>query len=144
MNSALAAARKVYVDSNVIIYYVEGEEPIQRLAQRFFEHAVEQGVELVTSELAVGECLYGAHKRERLGSIERFGTLFDRARLLHLVPATLGTLKEAARFGPAHGMKLLDAIHAATAIAEGCDVFVTNDRGIRSAEGLLVVQLSEV
>lgn len=144
MNSALAAARKVYVDSNVIIYYVDGDEPTQRLAERFFEFAAERGLELVTSDVTAGECLFGAYKRSRPGSIERFEGLFEKEGPFRLVPATLGTLKEAARFGPPHGMKLLDAVHTVSAIEAGCDVFVTNDQGIRSAGAIRVVQLADV
>ncbi len=143
MNSIIAAARKIYVDSNVIIYFIDGDETSQRLAARLFEYAEKRDIELVTSEIAVAECLYGAHKLGRGNSVARFGSLFEDMGLFRLVPVEFDILKEAARFGAAHGMKLIDAIHAATAIEDGCDVLVTNDRGIKSTEALRVVQLPD-
>lgn len=144
MNSAIVAARKIYVDSNIIIYFIDGDETSQRLAGRLFEYAEERGVELVTSEIAVGECLYGAHKLGRSDSVARFESLFEDMGLFRLVPVELDILEAAARFGPAHGMKLIDAIHATSAIADGCDAFVTNDRGIKPTEALRVVQLTDL
>ena len=144
MNSAIATARKIYVDSNVIIYYIEGEEESQRLAERLFDHAEARSIELVTSEIAIGECLYGAYKRGRSDSVEKFESLFEDVGLFRLVPVEAETLKQAAKLGAAHGMKLIDAIHAATAIEAECGVFVTNDRGIKSTEALRVVQLPDV
>ena len=39
-------------------------------------------------------------------------------------------------------MKLVDAIHVATAEAMGCSVFLTNDRGIRAPAGIELRYLS--
>ncbi|WP_274534852.1 hypothetical protein [Rhizobium sp. LCM 4573] len=39
-------------------------------------------------------------------------------------------------------MKLLDALHVATAEALNCGVFLTNDRGIRVPEGIEIHHLS--
>jgi predicted nucleic acid-binding protein len=43
-----------------------------------------------------------------------------------------------------HNLKTPDAIHAATALAAGCVLFVTNDAGFRCVPGLPVAVLSEV
>lgn len=143
MNRIIGTAKRLYVDSNVIIYYIEGEEESQRLAESLFERADALRVELVTSEIAIGECLYGAYKRGRADSVERFESLFEDVGLFRLVPVEAETMKQAAKLGAAHGLKLIDAIHAASAIEAGCDALVTNDRGIRSTEELRVVQLPD-
>ncbi|MBK1839022.1 type II toxin-antitoxin system VapC family toxin [Azospirillum sp. YIM B02556] len=104
MNSTVAAARKIYVDSNVIIYFIEGEEESQRLAETLFEYAETRGIELVTSEVAIGECLYGAYKRGRADSVGWFESLFDDVELFRLLPVEAETLKQAAKLGAAHGM----------------------------------------
>ena len=41
-------------------------------------------------------------------------------------------------------MKLVDAIHYASAIAAGCDGLLTSDRKFRSDRSLKVIQLSEL
>jgi predicted nucleic acid-binding protein len=41
-------------------------------------------------------------------------------------------------------MKLIDAIHVATAQKHGCTYFLTNDHGIKSSDGLTVLQLEDL
>ena len=48
----------------------------------------------------------------------------------------------AAEIAATASMKLIDALHVATAISSGCKFFLTNDRGIRSSEQLEVIVLS--
>lgn len=144
MNSRLAGAQKLYVDANVVIYFVEGDETHQKMADALFEYAEANGIALITSEIAVGECLYGAHKRERSDSVERFEVIFDEVGIFHLVPVEIDIVKRAAKIGAKHRIKLIDALHVVSAMETGCDVFVTNDRGIKSTQDLKVVQLSEL
>lgn len=144
MNKEIADARKIYVDSNIIIYYIEGQEDHQRLAGEFFEYVDGAGIPLVTSEITVGECLYGAYKRDRIDSVGKFEEIFDDLELFQFVPIEPELIKDAARIGAADRMKLIDAIHVASASDVGCDVLVTNDKGIRSSGDLRIVQLSDL
>jgi len=144
MNSRLAGAHKLYVDANIIIYFVEGDEAHQKMADALFEYAEENDIALITSEIAVGECLYGAYKRERIESVERFETLFEEVGIFHLVPVEMEIVKRAAQLGARHRFKLVDAVHVASAIETECDAFITNDKAIRSIPDLAVVQLSEL
>lgn len=144
MNKALAGARKIYIDANVLIYFVEGCPEFQDRAERVLEYAAENGIPVMTSEIAVAECLYGAHRPGRDGLAEKYGWLFRGADLIHLVPVSLGTCVDAARIGARNRLKLIDALHVASALDVGCDVFVTNDKGIRSPGGFRVVQLSSL
>ena len=109
-----------------------------------FAYAEANGIALMTSEIAIGECLYGAYKRERTESAERFETLFAEIGIFHLVPVAMDIVKRAAWIGATHRIKLVDALHVASAIETGCDAFITNDKAIRSTPDLAIVQLSEV
>ncbi|WP_051013518.1 type II toxin-antitoxin system VapC family toxin [Pararhodospirillum photometricum] len=140
----IAAARKIYVDSNVIIYFIEGHEEYQSLAGEFFEYVEEAKIPLVTSEITPGECLYGAYKRGRKDSVESFEILFDDLRLFHFVPVAPSLIKSAAKNGAQQRLKLIDALHFATAESVECDVFITNDKGIKSSDFLRVIHLSEL
>jgi predicted nucleic acid-binding protein len=144
MNSALAKARKIYVDSNVVIYFIEGETGHQDKANALFEFAVTENIPLMTSEITFGECLYGAYKRERIESVTQFESLFHEVGLFNFIPAAIEIIKRAAKIGADQRLKLIDAIHFASALDVGCDVFVTNDRGIKSTSDLTVVQLPDL
>ncbi len=144
MNRDIAQARKLYIDSNIIIYYVEGTEESQRQADALFEYAETNDILLMTSEMAVGECLYGAYKRDRADSVEKFEAIFDEVGIFHMIPVEVEIMKRAAKIGAQHKLKLIDAQHVASAIDVGCDAFITSDRGISSTPDLKVVQLPDL
>ena len=63
---------------------------------------------------------------------------------LRVEPVTRDILIESARLRAAHGgVRLPDAIHAATALDAQCQSFVTNDSGLKVLPDLNVVLLSE-
>jgi predicted nucleic acid-binding protein len=143
MNKAIGEARKLYVDSNVIIYYIEGDEQHQKMADAFFEYVEANGIILMTSEITVGECLYGAYKRERADSIEKFNAIFEEVGIFHFVPVEMDIIKQAAKSGGwKKRLRMIDALHFASAIEAGCDALVTNDHDIHSTAHMKVIQLS--
>ena len=144
MNRDIAQARKIYVDANIIIYFLEGDVERQEKTAELFQYAEENGIALMTSEIAVAECLYGAHKSAKPLAAEDYLELFHEVGMFLLIPVEREISERAAKIGAENGLKLIDAIHVTSALNVGCPVFVTNDRGIRSAEGLIVVQLIDV
>jgi len=144
MNKHVADAQRIYVDANIIIYFVEGWAGAQENIARLFSHAEEKGMRLITSEITVSECLYGAYKAERSELVERYREIFSEIEAFELVPVEFGICERAAKVGAANGLKLIDAIHVTSALKTACDVFVTNDKGIRSSADLCVVQLADL
>lgn len=131
---------RVYFDSNITIYLLERTPDWFECAKAFFIDANEAGAQLVTSELTIGECLVHPHRFKDellLQAYERF--FADEA--IQKEPVDLGILKSAAELAGVARLRLNDAIHVATAVAENCDVFVTNDARIRAIEGLRVLLL---
>lgn len=142
MNRVFADAHKIYIDANIVIYLIEGHADFQDQAENILAYAIENDILLMTSEVAVAECLYGAHRLDRNGVVEKYELFFRDTDLIHLVPIDLGTCKAAAKIGAENRLKLIDAIHIASAVAVDCDIFITNDKGIRPIAGIRVVQLS--
>ena len=60
------------------------------------------------------------------------------------LPITRQILEAAAQVRATFGLKTPDAIHAATALIEGCTLFVTTDAAFRRIPGLNVAILSEI
>jgi predicted nucleic acid-binding protein len=144
MNKAISNARRLYIDSNIVIYFIEAHEETRVHIRRLFSYVNEHDIRLVTSEATVGECLYGARKRQHAELVGRYADLFNDTDALELVPVERETFEQAAEIGAPRNLKLLDAVHVATALCEGCDVFVTNDKGIKSTDELKVVQLLDL
>jgi predicted nucleic acid-binding protein len=60
------------------------------------------------------------------------------------VPISRGILESAAQLRATYRLKTPDAIHAATAFAQGCTLFVANDQDFKRIPNLNVAVLSEV
>lgn len=144
MNKDIASARRIYADSNTLIYLVEGSPEFLPVVERFFRYAGDNGIPLVTSEITIAECLHGAHKAGSEALAAEYLEIFQDIDIFSLVPVERDILERAARIGAEQKLKLIDAIHVTSAIETGCDVLVTNDKGIRSTPDLRVVQLTEL
>lgn len=141
---ALPASGKVYVGTSAVIYRVEQIEPYLTAATSLWDALDAQRKEVVTSDLTLLEVLV---KPLRDGNAA-LATLYRQVLLstlgLDCLPVTRAVLEFAAQLRAAHHLKTPDAIHAATALAHGCTLFVTNDPGSRRVPGLTVAVLGEL
>ena len=141
MNDALADFSRLYIDSNVLIYFVEREDAIQRKVGDAIARAINRGRPLVVSEIGVAECLYGAYKMQSSELEARYLEIFADIALFETVPVDGERLRAAARLGAQKGLKLVDAVHFLAAMETECDVFLTGDNRIRSSHGINVLAL---
>ena len=134
---------RLYLDSNIVIYYVQGEDVRQKQIDALLTDALSRGVELVVNEIVVCECLYGAYRLARPEVETAYRSLFFEAGIMTVVPVDFRLFDAAARIGAAKGLKLLDATHYCSAIDAGCTVLLTNDRVFRSSPELTVVGIGD-
>jgi len=138
----LPAAGAADVDANAVIYAVEKIEPYRALLDPLW-HAAQAGrIQIITSELTWLETLTKP-LREGNTLLEGLFRAFLTAPEVGLIAATLPLWEDAARLRVL-GLKTPDALHAASALAAGCVLFLTNDTGFRRVPGLPVVILSEL
>ena len=93
---------------------------------------------IVSSPILVAEVLV---KPLQVGNIEietQYRELFA-SDVVRLLDADIAVWEETARLRAQSGLKLPDALHAATALQVGCALFVTNDTDFRRVRGLPVV-----
>lgn len=127
--------RTVYLDTNVFIYAVEGYQPVQAVVDELFA-GLEQGhFAGVTSELTLAEVLVKPLELGLGNVVSAYTDLLQPSEHLAVVPVGRTILVEAARQRALLGIRLPDAIHVATALDAGCDVFLTNDRRLRLPPG---------
>jgi uncharacterized protein len=126
-----------YLDTVIVIYAVEGNPADQQRALNHLSALEQAGHRFAISALTRTECLVpvlGPSGGQRLSDFFRFfhgpnlrtldltGPAYARAGAIrggHTYPATPPA--QPRRYG------LADALHLATAIESGCDVFLTND-----------------
>jgi predicted nucleic acid-binding protein len=116
----------VYLDANVIIYLVEkipawgpkGASRIRRL------RAAGDGV--AVSDISRLECLVGPFTTGNAAVAADFGAFFGDPAI-QVFPVTASVCERAARIRATHRFKALDALHLASAVENGCGLFLTND-----------------
>ena len=136
----LPTSGSVYIDANSAIYAVEKIEPYYSFLAPLWPAAQIGQISLVTSELTWLETLVKP-MRDGDAALELLFRAFLTAREVELVPATLPLWEQAARLR-ALGLKTPDALHAATGLAVGCALFLTNDTIFLRVPGLPVTFLS--
>ncbi len=133
----------IYLDTQVIIYTVEANPNYYSLLQPLWLKFQTGEIELMTSELTLLETLVFPLKNANTILVSDYEQLLLSSDI-QLVPITQSVLRTAANLRANTRLKTPDAIHAATAISEGCTLFLTNDNGFRNVPHLSVVILSDV
>lgn len=131
----------VFLDANLIIYFVErtpfwGQKASARLAAL---RAV--GESFAVTELVRMECLVGPIKAgdaNRLADV----TAFFAAPNLVLLPITTAVAQRGAALRATHKFQPLDALHLAAAIEHGCGLFLTNDVNLKKCTDIAVEVLT--
>ncbi len=134
---------RLYVDTNILIYAVEGARP-EALA---LLEAVDAGViAVVTSELTLAEVLVAPLRNGQQDIAATYEALLgcDESGRLDVVPVSRTVLMESARLRATVGGKLPDAIHVATALTEGCGFLLTEDRLLVVPDNLRKLTLEDL
>ncbi|MBM3607925.1 MAG: type II toxin-antitoxin system VapC family toxin [Alphaproteobacteria bacterium] len=133
---------RLYVDANVFIYFLENNGPLNRSATRIISCFQHEGRQLVTSEITLAECLYGAFRDKRDDMVKGYRLLLRDSDIVEMISPAAEILELAAWQGAALRLRLADAIHVATAMESGCDAIITNDKGLQAGKQLRVIQLA--
>ncbi len=115
----------VYVDTNILIYLLEGKEWSHPIADKL----TALSLPLKTSALTITEFLSGAINFE-----DARASLYQMPSLV-FIKVNEPIAERAADLQKNHGLKIGDALHLATAIEGDCTYFFTNDLKLAKAAG---------
>ncbi len=139
----LPTAGLVYIDANGLIYSMERIEPYRTLLEPMWQQAQDGNLSIVSSPVLVTEVLV---KPLQVGNTEiemQYRELFA-SNAVSLLDAPHAVFDDAARLRAETGLKIPDALHAATALRAGCALFVTNDTDFRRVRELPTVVLDDL
>ena len=128
LRDALAGRTRIAFDTNAVIYYLEDVYPYgPYAAQAFSLLASGAAVGFVSTMVEMETLVRPLRIRDRslLFSIRRFFALHPN---LNVTPVSSHIAQAAARVRASTNLKAPDAIIAATAAADRCDIIVGNDR----------------
>lgn len=134
---------KIYADTSVFIYTLESHPEYWLLLQPLWLQFERKLVDIYTSELTLLEVLVNPIKQKDELLINDYQNLLLDTNI-QLIPINQSILKEAANIRAKNKIKTPDAIHVATALNFNCDVFLTNDLGLKNIPNLSTIVLQEV
>jgi predicted nucleic acid-binding protein len=95
----------------------------------------------VTSEFTLAQALVKPLEIDRQDIADPYVDLIQSSDHLIVIPIDRSVLVDAAHYRARLGIKLPDAIHVATAAAASCEVFLSNDRRIKTPAGIALQRL---
>ena len=138
----LSATGWVYADASMVLYSTNNNPIYAALSDLLWD--VQSGRFTVSSELTLLETLVSP-LREGDAALAADREALWRQPNTRLLPISQSILREAAQLrADIPGLKVSDAIHAATAFYHGCALFVTNDKGFQRIPNLPIVLLDKV
>jgi predicted nucleic acid-binding protein len=125
---------RVYLDSCIVIYLIEGPESLSRQIQSALRSTEGEPPVVFFSDLTRLECRVGPLRKDDSSLLRRFDDFFASQDLQKL--ALEGPVFDlAAELRASHVAKTPDALHLAAAMTGGCTEFWTNDGRLRAPAG---------
>jgi predicted nucleic acid-binding protein len=127
MNWDRFAGEAIYLDTNIVIFAIESREPWFKVLLPLVEAFDRESIRAITSELTVAEALAQPIAAGDEDLISKYRELFAFDSSVETVPIDRAILMRAAEIRGRLKLKLVDAIHIATARLASCDHFLTQD-----------------
>jgi predicted nucleic acid-binding protein len=121
----------LYLDTNIVIYVVEGNPVFAPKALLRLAAAQSAGDSFMISDLTRMECLVGPLKTNNTAVQASFLAFFARSDV-QVVAVTTAVCDRAARIRATHNFKPMDALQLAAAVEHGANVFLTADARLAS------------
>ena len=137
------SGKRVYLDTNIFIYLIEGNPSFQPIIETISTALSNGTFQAYSSLIALTEILPPLVKRGEEKVIAGTIEIMTQSGLVSFASANGDVCIQAGFLRGELGMKAPDALHVATAVYQGCDIFLTNDAGIRVPKALKRLLLSE-
>lgn len=135
--------QRVYIDSNFFIYFL-ARHPAGCAAAAAVLRACDAGEILgMTGDAVVPELLVKPWQNGDAGAVAGIRKFFAREHFIQRLPHDAACFELAAELRGTRGGKLIDALHYATALRNGCRFLLSNDHGFKSDQRLAVLSLSD-
>lgn len=148
MNGSLAdrlkGKRRVHVDSNVLIYFLQNNPDYSSLVRPLFELISDGRVVAVSSYITLLEIMVRPIQEGKTALALEYRDYLVGSRHFELFPVDRGIAEEGASICAKFKLKTPDAIQLATALKQRADVFLTNDAKLRRYDRVEVLVLDDL
>ncbi len=144
LDQALAGTTKLGFDTSPIIYFIESHPQYDGLVTEIFQRVSNAVFEGITSVITLAEVLIHPLRRGDATLQQQYSDLLINASNFQTLPIDIKTATSAADLRARYNLRTPDALQVATALAAGCDAFVTNDAALQRVSELQVLVLDQL
>jgi predicted nucleic acid-binding protein len=120
---------RVYLDTNTIIYAMEGVSEFENLQSGLLD-ALDRGkVTAVTSELTMLEVVTGPRRTGNRQLESAYRGFLLPSPVMAIMPVSRAVIEQAIDLRGQHRLSSPDSVHIATGLLHRCDAFLTRDKG---------------
>ncbi len=137
--------KRISLDTVLFIYALEGNEKFGEDTKKIFT-AIEKGeCRGFASDLVLAELMVKPLREGKPKIAEEYALELPNFPNLTFIAPTRDIISNAAKLRGKTNLKLIDALHLATAIDAGCQIFITNDAAIQcDVQSIDICLLSEI
>ncbi len=137
-------AKKVFIDTNPIIYLVSQQEPFYSKVVKFMSECISDDAEFYTSTITDAEFLVKPFETEDDEQVEKYRSLLNSLEFLKcFINDQVG--ERAAKIRAKYpDIKLGDALQMAASIDCNCDTFLTNDKQLKQVTEANVLYIGDL
>jgi len=132
--------RRIYLDSCVLIYLIEGNENIKSNIQKVLSRYDYSQVQFYTSSLSKLECLVKPYRDKNFELVSYYDKIFNTL-IIHQIEESI--ILKALELRVKYSFRTPDSIHLATSILSNADVFLTGDKLLLKCEETKVVIIND-
>ena len=121
----------IFVDTMPFIYHIEEHPVYAEMVEAFFVGALRHtNYRLMTSTITLAEVLVQPYRKGDDALVAEYEEIICATDEILVVPIDRVTARKAAMLRSEHSLKTPDALQLASALVNGADYFLTNDKGI--------------
>ena len=121
----------IFVDTIPFIYFIEEYPAYAEIVDEFFTGALRhKNYRLMTSTITLAEVLVHPYRKNDDALVAEYEEILGETDELLVMPVDRLTARKAAKLRAGYSLKTPDALQLATALVNGADYFLTNDKGI--------------
>ena len=136
-------SKKIFLDTNPVIYYIEESPEYFEKVNRFLDTNAESA--FITSTITIAEYFPHPIKENDTAAQEAFDSFIEGLEV-DVIPINREIAYKAAEIRASfdYHIKPMDALQLATAVINGCDVFLTKDKQLRQFTETQVLTMDEI
>ena len=144
MTAVSELGNRLYFDTNIFIYGIEGYSRYAEVVRALFRYADEIGVVVIANRILLAELLPKPLAARNDAVLARYKSLLTEGESVELVDIDHSVAMTAVDMCARHNLRPLDGLHLATALVHDCTAFVTNDRTLARVDDLPVFLLADL